>query len=333
GGLLAITTSLNLFCCWSTGILPTCRLLPLTTALATTLFYIVFSRTPHTSSSHPMKAAWQLANLGQALTKRQFPGVFRKAWVRVAKLENAVHVFLKCGIFTFDPKNIDMTKLDPSKAIIREVDGEIESSPAQVTAQVTQNDETVKPASTGEIEKENQDRHTQEKSETEMNTEPIMEIGYKERRDGGKESLRQTKDKRRTSLRHEIKSTKHHETALPKSLSVKEALKILNEREDKKKNDEEAKKQRQLLRTEMRKQKLEEKDKKKALREEAKKKREEERSLKAALKEAKQKRRESSSESLESDMNETPRLADTDDDIDEERSCTGCGSDEGDIDK
>ncbi|KAH3782890.1 hypothetical protein DPMN_160812 [Dreissena polymorpha] len=32
-------------------------------------------------------------------------------------------------------------------------------------------------------------------------------------------------------------------------------------------------------------------------------------------------------------MNETPRLADTCDDIDEERSCPGCGSDEGDIDE
>ncbi|KAH3782889.1 hypothetical protein DPMN_160811 [Dreissena polymorpha] len=69
-----------------------------------------------------------------------------------------------------------MKKLDPSKAIILEVAGEIESSPAQMTVQVTQNDETVKPASTGEKEKEIQDRHTQEKPETEMNTEPMMVI-------------------------------------------------------------------------------------------------------------------------------------------------------------
>ncbi|KAH3815097.1 hypothetical protein DPMN_143617 [Dreissena polymorpha] len=198
-----------------------------------------------------------------------------------------------------------MTKLDPSKAIIREVNGEIESSPAQVTAQVTQNDETIKPASTGE--KEIQDRHTQEKPETEM-------------------LVRQTKDNLLKVPEVIRKKQNTMKQRLPKSLSGKEALKILKEREDKKMNDEVAKKQRQLLRTATRKQKLEEKDKKKALREEAKKKREEERSLKAALKE-------SSSESSESDMNETPRLADTDDDIDEERSCPGCGSDEGDIDE
>ncbi|KAH3721164.1 hypothetical protein DPMN_064081 [Dreissena polymorpha] len=77
-----------------------------------------------------------------------------------------------------------MTKLDPSKAIICEVDGEIESSPAQVT----QKNEMVKPANTGEKEKEIQGRPTQENPETEINTEPMMEIGYTDGRDGGNES-------------------------------------------------------------------------------------------------------------------------------------------------
>ena len=72
----------------------------------------------------PMKDAWktevknwQLANLGRSLTKREFPGVFKKAWVKVAKTKNAIHGFQKCGIFPLNPANIDLTKLNLPEAI------------------------------------------------------------------------------------------------------------------------------------------------------------------------------------------------------------------------
>ena len=74
----------------------------------------------------PMKAAWksevknwQLANIGSSLTKGEFLGVFKKAWAKVAKMENALHGFQKCGLFPLNPANIDLAKLNPSNSVIR----------------------------------------------------------------------------------------------------------------------------------------------------------------------------------------------------------------------
>ena len=58
---------------------------------------------------------WQLDHLGEAFSKKAFPGVFRKAWYRVAKLENAIHSFQRCGLFPFNRDNIDLERLNPSK--------------------------------------------------------------------------------------------------------------------------------------------------------------------------------------------------------------------------
>ena len=72
----------------------------------------------------PMKSAWkcqvkhwQMENLGQCFTKKHFPAVFRKAWYGVTKIENAIHGFRRCGLFPMNSKNIDSSKLNPSKVM------------------------------------------------------------------------------------------------------------------------------------------------------------------------------------------------------------------------
>ena len=305
----------------------------------------------------PMKAAWkkevkswQLANLGQALTKKHFPGVFRKAWERVAKLENAAHGFLKCGIFPLDPRNIDTSKLNPSKAIIREDNVE------RGCNETDQSQKACAEQSQNTAETQNIPESTADEPETETpNAEPTpTAVEVSEPTEHSRSNDTRVLDKPQsdvtqtthiTKAREEVvspafkllkvpevkrKKTNTVRQRLPKSLSGKEALRILQEKEDKKKSDEEAKNQRKVLRMEKKLQKLEEKEKKSKLRQEAKKRREEERLLKAASKGSKRKRRESSSDDSESECDETPRLMDSEEDTNEERSCPGCGSDEGD---
>ncbi|XP_053406593.1 uncharacterized protein LOC128559316 [Mercenaria mercenaria] len=95
----------------------------------------------------PMKSAWKkevkewhLANMGQAFTKRYFPAVFKKAWLRVAKLENAIHGFQRCGLFPLCPNNVDLTKLNPSKLHEQrktELSDSVETEAAPVTPSTT----------------------------------------------------------------------------------------------------------------------------------------------------------------------------------------------------
>ncbi len=72
----------------------------------------------------PMKSTWNseakqrlMDHLGQNLTKKNFPLVFKKAYERVAKPETAVGGFRRCGLFPLDPKNLDFSKLQPSTPI------------------------------------------------------------------------------------------------------------------------------------------------------------------------------------------------------------------------
>ena len=68
-----------------------------------------------------MKKTWgsavKMNHIGEVLTKKCFPEVFRQVWYSVTTLENAVHGFRRCGLFPFTPKGVDTTKLGPSKLI------------------------------------------------------------------------------------------------------------------------------------------------------------------------------------------------------------------------
>ena len=70
---------------------------------------------PMKSTWRKMVKDWHIENIGQSFTKKQFPAVFKKAWLKVAKIENAIHGFHRCGLFPMCPKNIDVSKLNPSK--------------------------------------------------------------------------------------------------------------------------------------------------------------------------------------------------------------------------
>ena len=67
-----------------------------------------------------MVKEWQMSNVGEVLTKKQFPAVFRKTWYRVATLENAAHGFRRSGLYPLSPDGIDKSKLGPSQMTIRE---------------------------------------------------------------------------------------------------------------------------------------------------------------------------------------------------------------------
>jgi hypothetical protein len=74
-----------------------------------------------------MKAAWNNAvrdwisngRYGEVIDKKSFPGIFKIAWESVAKEETARKAFYRSGIFPFDERNVDYTRLvsDPSKGI------------------------------------------------------------------------------------------------------------------------------------------------------------------------------------------------------------------------
>ena len=58
---------------------------------------------------------WQIENIGETLTKKNFPKVFKATWDSVTRLEIAARGFRRSGLFPLDPSAIDKTKLDPSK--------------------------------------------------------------------------------------------------------------------------------------------------------------------------------------------------------------------------
>ena len=69
-----------------------------------------------------MVKEWQMSNVGEVLTKKQFPAVFRKTWNRVATLENASHGFRRAGLYPLSSEGIDMSKLGPSRMTVSSKD-------------------------------------------------------------------------------------------------------------------------------------------------------------------------------------------------------------------
>jgi hypothetical protein len=58
---------------------------------------------------------WQLENIGETLTKCQFPAVFKSGWDTVSTLENASHRLRRSGLFPLDVAGIDKSKLERFK--------------------------------------------------------------------------------------------------------------------------------------------------------------------------------------------------------------------------
>jgi len=68
----------------------------------------------------PLKQHWENAchkyiqkNPGKGITKYQFLGLFKEAWMETIRPSNICAGFKKCGIFPFDPKAIECTTSAP----------------------------------------------------------------------------------------------------------------------------------------------------------------------------------------------------------------------------
>jgi hypothetical protein len=342
----------------------------------------------------PMKAAWkkevktwQLQNLGQALTKKHFPGVFKKAWLKVAKIENAIHGFQKCGLFPLNPNNIDLTKLNPSKAISHIItsesgeqigddkdvavkvtgDAEVDSVQLNNTSEMSTSSNMITSLdvttddmnacistdymnTSSQISTDADDKlpknfidscekinHVQGIHQPTANITDITDISSGNQAPGPsyvKQSREMVSESFSLLAVPEVKKKRSANTLrkrLPKALSGKEALRMLQEKENAKKADELAKQKRKEEREAKKAKKLEEKELKRIQREENKKKREQSRLVKHNQSHNKKRSKTNESESSESSKDdfENPLIMDSDDDCNEELICPGCQSDEG----
>ena len=113
---------------------------------------------------------------------------------------------------------------------------------------------------------------------------------------------------------------------IPKALSGTAAIALLEEKENRKRQEEEAKRLRKEERERKRKQREIEKVKKQNEREAKRKQKEEEKKIKEIMKSVKQKRRRPSGSSSSSG-DATPTMDDSDDEVDETLICPGCKTD------
>lgn len=69
-----------------------------------------------TSPHNPCIIAIVQRNPGKGITKYQFLGLFKEAWMEAIRPSNICAGFRKCGIFPFDPKAIECTASAPKMA-------------------------------------------------------------------------------------------------------------------------------------------------------------------------------------------------------------------------
>jgi hypothetical protein len=65
---------------------------------------------------HLLQKNWQIQNIGVALSKKEFPGLFKKIWNKMALFENAAHGFRKPCLFQLIVNGIETCKLAPSQS-------------------------------------------------------------------------------------------------------------------------------------------------------------------------------------------------------------------------
>ncbi|XP_053403175.1 uncharacterized protein LOC128558284 [Mercenaria mercenaria] len=296
---------------------------------------------------------WQLENIGETLTKRQFPAVFKSAWETVSTLENAAHGFRRSGLYPLDPNGIDKTKLEPSKianpprmlstcqdtsSVLKEQDTKtadandlpgssgdslpIKDSPSdsgnsfgglkQVSDSTCDINNTNLPQCTESMTASISPSLTSSKGRQSLVSESFRSL-----------SVPVPKQRRKSSTFF---------TKLPKALSGSAALRMFEEREEKKKADVLAKQKRQEERELKKKMKQEMQEQKRKEKADKKQKREEEKKLKLAQKgTSKQKRRRndsSSSESSDENKNIKLQYEDSDDSYNEKDLCPGCLTDD-----
>lgn len=298
----------------------------------------------------PLKSAWQAAvktwqldHIGEALSKTQFPEIFKETWVKVTTFENACHGFRQSGLFPLTPDGIDKTKLGPSKLLIREnthqfasqSSKEISKENTSPNVSICVSPTSVSPTSVNAASPLqapvcNTTSITIARSESVTSLHSPIALFEETSPSTSSTSVKDPEYVSPAFLKLKIPEPVHKKSRqvlrqkLPKAISGSVALQMLEEREKQKQEEAKAKELRKQERELKRKQKEEEKQRKK-----------EEREQKKKLKELKMKKKRKSGEtsSSESDVDVPYMDSDIDDfiyDDDLAGSCHGCHLSNGD---
>ena len=98
--------------CSANGVILYC-LLPNATHILQACDVGLFS--PMKSAWHKTVKEWQMTHIGETLTKKQFPALFKTVWDQVTTMENACNGFRRAGLFPLTANGIDKSKLTPSR--------------------------------------------------------------------------------------------------------------------------------------------------------------------------------------------------------------------------
>jgi hypothetical protein len=294
----------------------------------------------------PLKSAWKrqvkswhTEHLGQTFTKKQFPGVFRKCWEDVSKIENAIHGFKRCGLFPLNPENIDQSKLHPSEIHVSVGSrGDEGSSKEKHCSAPSENGD--QPVSATNASAETLTKSSASLPGT-VGASPVTSAAHtlpiqSQQQNEGSVRVVQTGREHQVSESFALlrvpeltpkNPVKRLRSKLPKALSGQAALQMLKDREIEKVAQEDAKRKRKEEREQRKKDKEEEKERKRKIREEEKQKKQEARRLKEIVN-AQRKRRADSTSS--SDSERDVHFVESDDNLNDDAQCPGCDTDDGD---
>lgn len=283
----------------------------------------------------PMKSAWisevkywQMNHIGEVLTKKTFPEVFKIVWDRVTTLENSTQGFKKSGLYPLTPEGIDLTKLGPSKLVQNvpcktKTEETVTASPVSsswsnvtmtIQAEVHNHADngteldacrsnTVENFTSNEADIQSDKHAVNNHSSTitnAFNTVPLSENSRHSNNNVSPafESVLTIPELPCKKINNNIRNK------LPKALSGTEALKMLREREKQKQDAEVQKQKRKEERVQKRKEKEEEKEKKRVEKEKRRAEKEQKNKEKELMKNKKVKKRTKSSAFSDSDTEE-----------------------------
>ena len=199
--------------------------------------------------------AWQVEHVGETVGKKDFPGLLKKAWGKVATFENASHGFRKSGIYPLSITCIDSTKLGPSQIEEKVKEHNILTAELAISKKQPERENGVQGEETrASVDiTDSGDKIVESISKTPSNKQETVAPAFQ------KLFVPCPKEKRKVDRIGE---------RLPKAISGARAIEMLKERENKKRQEEEAKAKQKGERLQKKIQNEEEKERKKIAREE-----------------------------------------------------------------
>ena len=288
---------------------------------------------------------WQMNHIGQALSKKEFPTIFRKTWYAVATLRRS-------GMFPLGPDGIDLSKLGPSKLVARDQSSTTAVSPEPSSKVQSPNHTAEEEHSISSLVNNSQTNVTEAIVGIDASQANITDVvagtsdpshtnitefiaGTSSIHNVNKSSSRRDEtyvfpafSKLSVPEPVQRKKTDKSKEKMPKALSGSEALKLLREREEKKLAEQKAKEERKKERELKKVQKQQEKEAKEKVRE-LKKKEKEKRLQKLHVEKTRQGKRkfrqiDDDSDSDE-DVSDIPYMDSDSSDFEEEfEVCPGC---------